>query len=181
MLWWPPSIKLFFLLLHNYTFATVMSPNVNIFGDRGLQRGHDPQVENHCFSTLLLKMLARGHWRLRTCWRERRSCPSLTLLSGSANKALRRFSCMFKDNKQGWCVVWDQSLVKFARQRDMTGNGRTHSIMVRTEAGRVRGHLPGGAGKGAGWGWDQHDCSLPTQQNPNEPSRKEALERTNCT
>jgi hypothetical protein len=31
MLWWPPSIKLFFLLLHNCNFATVMNHNVNIF------------------------------------------------------------------------------------------------------------------------------------------------------
>jgi hypothetical protein len=28
MLWWPPTIKLFFLLLHNCNFATVMNPKI---------------------------------------------------------------------------------------------------------------------------------------------------------
>lgn len=32
----------------------------------------------------------------------------------------------------------------------MTGNRRTHRLVVRTEARRVRGHLTDGAGKGAG-------------------------------
>jgi hypothetical protein len=30
MLWWPPAMKLFVLLLNNCNFATVMSHNVNI-------------------------------------------------------------------------------------------------------------------------------------------------------
>jgi hypothetical protein len=43
-----PTIKLFLLLLYNCNFATVMNSNVNVFGDRGLPRGHDPQVGKHC-------------------------------------------------------------------------------------------------------------------------------------
>jgi hypothetical protein len=31
-----PNIKLFPLLLHNYNSATVMNPNINILGERGL-------------------------------------------------------------------------------------------------------------------------------------------------
>ena len=30
-MWWPPTIKLFLFLLHNYNFATVITHNVNIW------------------------------------------------------------------------------------------------------------------------------------------------------
>jgi hypothetical protein len=35
----PTNIKLLPLLLYNFNFATVMSLNVNIFGDRGMPKG----------------------------------------------------------------------------------------------------------------------------------------------
>ena len=31
---------------NNYSFSTAMNHNVNIFGDRGLPKGHNSQVEN---------------------------------------------------------------------------------------------------------------------------------------
>lgn len=54
MVGWPPTAKLFLLLLHTYNFSTVMNPNVNICyltpyeTADGPWRGQDPQVEKHC-------------------------------------------------------------------------------------------------------------------------------------
>lgn len=45
-------LMLFWLLLQNRNFATVMNRNVDIFGARGLQTGSDPQVENQCCRAL---------------------------------------------------------------------------------------------------------------------------------
>jgi hypothetical protein len=42
MLGWPPSITTFSLVLHGCNFATVMSCNVNTFGDTGLPNGSQP-------------------------------------------------------------------------------------------------------------------------------------------
>lgn len=39
--------KSFFLLLHNCPFATVMNCSVTTFGDTGLPKGCNTQVENH--------------------------------------------------------------------------------------------------------------------------------------
>jgi hypothetical protein len=36
------TINFFLLLLGKYTFATVINHNLNIFGDRHLQRGSQP-------------------------------------------------------------------------------------------------------------------------------------------
>ena len=50
MLWWPPIIKLFLLLLHNCNFAIGMNHNVKVCDGlrRHLWRGHSTQVDNHC-------------------------------------------------------------------------------------------------------------------------------------
>jgi hypothetical protein len=48
-----PIVKSFSLLLHNWNFATVMNRSINILlGDpvKGIQKGHNLQVENHCLS-----------------------------------------------------------------------------------------------------------------------------------
>ena len=42
ILWWPSTITLFSLLLHNCNFAAVMYHNVNSLGDRGLPKESRP-------------------------------------------------------------------------------------------------------------------------------------------
>ena len=59
MLWWPPTIRLFSLLLHDCNFATVVNCNVNIWYAGYLifssLRGLNPQVENHWSRNCLQK------------------------------------------------------------------------------------------------------------------------------
>lgn len=54
MWWWPPTLKLFLLLLDYYNFATTMNCNANVFRDRGLSKGSLPTSwEPRCSLRLL--------------------------------------------------------------------------------------------------------------------------------
>jgi len=67
MLWWPPTIKLFLLLLHNCNFTIVMSCTVHSWYAGYLIcdpcESWDPQVENYCFKARCHGSRFLGLWR----------------------------------------------------------------------------------------------------------------------
>jgi hypothetical protein len=82
MLWWSSTIKLFWLLLCNYNFATVMNCNISTwYAEYPLcnsQRSRDPQVENPCCRdslTISKQLILPPFLFLNNNWIQSSFCP----------------------------------------------------------------------------------------------------------